>query len=348
MSCDCGFFLSVDFLYFYGAETNVSYATKGETIPFSTDSVSSTTNYLFTPTSVQHLDSKWDPGVRVGLGWNTDCDGWDLSFYWTYYRNTSKQSRTVDNPTNLFPADQAYAFISQWGNPAANTDGVYNSASGNWKFTYNNFDLVMGKRYWLSKCFTLRPFTGLRGTWTDTDFSATLSRDVYLSTATAVNSYSEKDAFENETWGVGFVAGFEPTFFFTPCFSLYGSADMSLAWGNHTVKKTETYLGSLVDGTTSSVAIDTFSKSSSSYYYMLPALDLGLGLRWENYYCSNEYHLAIDLGWEHHVLFHLNDRYQLSSVNTSAVDGIVGATQYTETHHDVSFGGLVLRVRFDF
>lgn len=34
----------------------------------------------------------WDPGFRLGLGWNTDCDGWDLYLNWTYYHNRSKKS----------------------------------------------------------------------------------------------------------------------------------------------------------------------------------------------------------------------------------------------------------------
>lgn len=354
MSCDCGLFISVDFLYFYGRETNLAYAAKSQTTSFGTTELTNQT-LLFSPTSLQHLNATWDPGVRIGLGWNTNCDGWDLAFYWTYYYNSSKQKKTVDNPSLLIPSNQNFAYITQWGDPALNSGNiVFNSIKGEWKFRYNNFDLVTGKRYWLSKCFTMRPFAGLRGLLTETHFISSGSRSNYMpsSTDTNVLTYSEIAKFKNTSWGVGFVVGIEPTWFFTPCFSFFAGADIALVWGNHRVKKSEQILFSDINASVTNASVDSRASSSSSYYYMTPGLDLGLGLRYENYYCENQYHLQVDLGWEDHVLFHLNDRYQLTNTLSTTSLGTnlqaIGIAQFTETHHDVSFGGLVVRVRFDF
>ncbi len=357
MTCDCGFFASVDFLYFYGRETNLSYAAKLQTVSNSTSTLG-TTNLFASPVSLEHLDAKWDPGVRVGIGWNMPCDGWDLSFYWTYYYNTSKQSKSVDNPTFTWPALDGFAFINQWRN-SVNTanlfDNVVSSVKGEWKLRYNNFDLVMGKRYWLSKCFTLRPYMGLRGFWTETDFTVDTSRPSYTVGLTMPQTITIEttDDFTNDSWGVGFVGGIQPTWFFTPCFSLYGGFGMALGWGDHKVKKRERYPIVVQNGSVSTTTGNYVQNFSASHYYMTPMLDMELGLRWENYYCDNEYHLQIDLGWEHHVLFHLNDRYQVpvaagSQIQLTQTTFADGNLTYSETHHDVSFGGLVIRVRFDF
>ena len=82
-------------------------------------------------------------------------------------------------------------------------------------------------------------------------------------------------------------------------------------------------------------------------------LDLGIDLRFENYFCGNRYHFQTDLGWEHHVLFDLNHRYVLPTalanpLSISASTTVGGPIAYVETGHNVSLGGLVVRVRFDF
>ena len=350
LSCDCGYFFTIDFLYFYGRETNLSYAAKVKTVSNSMGTNGTAGNFT-SPTRLEYLDAKWDPGVRLGFGWNLPCDGWDLALYWTYYRNTSKQTQKVGNPTGTYPSLGNFAFINQWSEYTAfeignvgNSFSMFTQAEGNWKFSYNNFDLVLGKRYWLSPCFTFRPFTGLRGLWAETDFTVITSRP--LSSSAEVKTKSD---FNNHAWAVGFIGGVEPTWFFTPCFSLFSGLTVGLGWGDHSLRKKDKTTS--ISG--SSSLVNFKKKFSSCDSYMTPTLDLALGLRFENYYCDNQYHLQFDLGWEHHVLFHLNDRYQISPIDQT---GIVVAPQsvaqsvatYSETHHDVSFGGLVLRARLDF
>ncbi len=357
MACDCGFFGSVDFLYFYGKETNLSYAAKIKIPNEITFTDQGASNFVGSPTKFEYLDAKWDPGVRVGFGWNMPCDGWDLVAYWTYYRNTSSQSKSVSNPPSTLPVPGGSVLISQWRNTLSltlNPDGFVTKVKGNWEFCLNNLDLVVGKRYWLSRCFTLRPFGGLRFFWSETDFTVKSSRPAFNSSVGADNqiTIAAEDKFRNKTWASGLVAGIEPTWFFSPCFSLYSGWAVALGWGNHKLRKEETYS---VQVATPIITGDYSQNFVSRQHYLTPMLDVELGLRWENYYCQNQYHLQVDLGWEHHVLFHLNDRYQVpmdlgaSAITVDANGTVVQANlTYTETHHDVSFGGLVLRFRVDF
>lgn len=360
MSCDTGFFLSVDFLYWYGREDNTSYAIKGQTIQSGT--VNDIDRYIFVGNQLEYLGAKWAPGVRVALGWNSDCDGWDTVISWTYYQNTKKGSTSVPNyGIAVYPQVDQFALLNPWGYTNMDEENLtYEKITSKWRLSFNTIDLELGKRYWLSKCFTMRPFTGLRFIWTETDFDLRSTRSAFNDQGgnPMFGNFltpNNKDEFTNKFWGAGFVTGFQPTWFFTPCFSLFASGDIALLWGEHQMKKTEDYLVTVVNIDGESIGAYDFTNTmrKSDYNSMQAMLDLSIGLRWENYYCSDQYHLEVDLGWEHHVLFDHNTRFQYKDNNNRGDrlnddDDVFTFSSYNETLHNVSFGGLVLRVRFDF
>ena len=359
MSCDCGWFASVDFLYWYANETDLAYAAQLTAVDAGTVEVAPgpTAPAVFSDISkLEYAGGGWDPGVRLGLGLNNLCDGWDLGIFWTWYHNEDKESRTGSAGTVTFPQNPGeIVYTSPWQSRKGTR--VFTTVSGKWEFTLNALSLELGKRYYLSKCFTLRPYTSIRGMWTKTEFTATASRPATTSNPGTGNpsqdSASFTDEFTNKFYGGGMGLGLEPTWFITPCFSIFAGAEVALLWGKHKVKKDATGVQTRVDSAPNvgDQNISYMSSSSSKNSYMTPVLDVSLGLRWENYYCDYRYHLAIDLGWEHHNLFHLNDRYVTGPI-AGENDGVNGDFQvvsdFTQTSHDVSFGGLVLRVRFGF
>lgn len=341
MSCDCGWFVSVDFLYFYGRETNLPYAARSVGV----ETVSTGSTLAFGTNSLSYVDGSWDPGVRVGLGWKSECDGWDLSFFWTYYKNNSKNSTSG----TLKALGDSYAvgdvvLASPWIQGSGFTG--YASMSGKWDFKFNSFDLEFGRRYWLSKCFDLRPYFGLRGAWGETDFRVSGSGvDTLFGSTTS--SYVD---FENNNWGAGFIGGLQPVWHFSDCFSLYSNFDMSLIWGRRKVKTSSNSTRTTADGVVDSTLP---FRSNSDNYGMQSALDMGLGFRYENCYCDNQYRFALDLGWEHHIWLNYNERFVDTVIGTvgqtfdnGGPSTVTSATDLTD--HDVGFGGFVLRVRFDF
>lgn len=362
MSCDCGWFVTVDFLYWYGRENQTSYAAKVQTIQTGTSDATTDPVYSAVASELQYLDEKWDPGVRVGLGLLDECDGWDLYLYWTYYKNTSKGSSKVSPFTGVFAEANGFALVNPWTNIGiADVIGIFENVSASWKFTMNSFDFEIGRRYWLSTCFTMRPFLAIRGLWTKTKYDLTSIRNNETTTpnnpSVAVEAnYNYQDDFKNSNWGVGFVGGFQPTWFFTPCFSLYGSADIALLWGNRKLEKTEIYSvvsTQVLSGDLSGAQVNyNFESKNSEYGDMMPILDLAIGLRWEDYFCDRQYHLAVDLGWEHHTLFDHNFRFKITergpSNSLASGDAVSGFAGYEETLHNVSFGGLVVRANFGF
>lgn len=411
LQCDWGLFALVDFLYWYARETNLTYAARvvnqqtGSFVqPRATPSPVTVFLTNLVPESYKNLSSAWKPGFRVGLGINSSCDGWDALLDWTYYHNTKKSSTSVDDFSNsiflTLPNVDQPALMNPWLNqgfsmaalstltPATLASTMipylFDSISAKWKLNFNQIDLELGRKYWLSRCFTLRPFLGLRGAWIKTNFTVTSSRDETFSrvnsgqVVTSMTNFSTlcKDRFINHNWGVGLLGGIQPNWHFTQRFILFGNVDMALLWGNGEAKKKENYTQHsfstpplAFETTTTEVNILLEDSSKSNFSLLQPVLDLGIGFRWEETWCCNRFRTELDLGWEHHIWFDLNERIKTSGSMgyTNIVGGrmllseedlgidlsgsqvaTTGFQTFTEVVGNLGLGGLVVRFRFDF
>jgi len=389
LQCDWGAFLSVDFLYWYARETNLAYAAQVKGTPvqnaFVLEDSGSTTLALgfnlVVPSSTEYLDTNWKPGFRIGLGWNSDCDGWDFYLNWTYMYNKRSDSTSVDQffdldtlpsyPTEVAPGTNQVALINPWLNGAlvfpvadltVEAPLLFTKVSGQWKLQYNQIDLEIGRKYWLSPCFTLRPYGALRGAWFKTTFNTNGSRDLFDLSATfpdlTTTSYGASADFTNRYWGVGLVGGLQPNWHFCSNFILYSNFDTGLIYGEFKTKKSESYTADVFKLSAGSPDefISTWSNSTSSkFYQMTPVFDVAIGLRWEENWCCDRYKTALDIGWEHHSLLGVNNREKTTNISSIfAAESGISAGQINivgnveEESGDLGMGGLVIRLRVDF
>lgn len=286
------------------------------------------------PTKVETYDTGWDPGVRVGLGYNSRCDGWDSVIRWTWYQNTEKTSATTPFTT------------STDGDPLFETGVIYpygpgsfflvgNTLSGKWKLTFNQIDWELGRKYWLSRCFTLRPYAGVRGAWTKTTLTSSL-RTPSEPSGTAGQSFNSADGkITSKLWGVGLLGGIQPNWYFCSNFILYSNFNAALLWGDSDLKNDLTIFTQDDDGTQQTIANNITYKNTK----MAAMIDLGLGLRWEETWCCDRYRTALDIGWEHHIWFEHADR-------PKAVTG--QSLSLIDSTGNLIYGGLVVRAQFDF
>ncbi|MDN3505749.1 MAG: Lpg1974 family pore-forming outer membrane protein [Simkaniaceae bacterium] len=360
LQCDCGFFFDVEFLYWYAGETDLSYALKAQSTP-RTDQPVIPSTLVFAPQNYKSINTKWDPGFRIGIGWNSECDGWDYYLNWTYYCNKSSNSTSVPDTYNQngdfgLAAEGQEFLLNPWINQSfhginPNSDILtFDKISAKWRLTFNQVDLELGRKYWLSRCFNLRPYTGLRGAWTRTNFRTKSFRDFSDGLTTYDIDFSDK--FKSRTWGVGFLGGIQPTWYFCDNFALYSNMDVALLWGDFEVKKSESYV--CVTDQAGTVTIDpNYSNSSTNKFSQMHALlDVAIGLRWEEYWCCDQYRSNLDLGWEHHIWLNHNHRnktydYFASPGATTLDPSVDGFRQYDEATGDLGLGGLVIRLRFD-
>lgn len=319
LNCAWGFSAGIDFLYWYGRERDLPVAYRLLDLPLTPDN--QTTSTVFD--KALYPNAQWDPGVRLFVSWDSCCDGWDLLLQWTWYKNSKCQS--FSTPSSGTDAD---TFLQ---NPWEDNLLRWDTIKSDWEFQYNQLDLQLGRRYWLSPCFTLRPFTGLRFLWSDVDFGSKSYLDEVLSPDVTQSNFSNV-SHDNKNWGAGLVGGVEPRFYFTPCFSLYGGFGVSLLWGKiETNRKQEIYV-STVRPTSTLVSQDQTYRACSEHFGMQSLFDTELGLRYEMTFCDRSYLGYLEAGWEHHLLLNHVVRYQLVSEDPT----------FVVHRNDVGFGGFVL------
>jgi len=349
LECDWGLALSVDFLYWYAKESCLPYVTKMKSISNGAGST------VLSPTTYKYIDGEWDPGVRVGLGWNTCHDGWDLYLNWTYMHNSSSESTSVADfgQANTFylPSVGQSALANPWINASFYFDDsldtsarLFDKVSAKWSLNFNQIDLELGRKSWVSPCFTLRPYTALRGAWVQTKFKTDSFRNTTHPTDQSTVSILFKDHFKSKYWGVGFLVGLQPNWHFCESIILFSNFDGALIWGDFDGDKKEKYLDERASGT----RFSTSGKSTSSTSSMQAILDLSLGLRWERTWCCNRYRTALDLGWENHYWFDFDTHYQTFGHFSNTDGSVQGFTSFNEVQSDLMMGGLMVRFKIDF
>ncbi len=96
----------------------------------------------------------WDPGVRIGLGYNMGYDDWDSQVSYTWFQ-THSASQISGDITAAYLGSKAALYNS------------YESASIKWALAYNILDLDLGRSFLVSCSLSLRPSIGLKGGWID-------------------------------------------------------------------------------------------------------------------------------------------------------------------------------------
>lgn len=307
---------------------------------------------------VNRLKTSWDPGVRVGIGWNSCCDGWDFYLNWTYFKNCEKGSAS-GNVNDFIEMTQfnETLILNPWATSEDATEDNFmlRSASAKWRVRFNQIDLEIGRKYWLSPCFNLRPFAALRGAWTRTKFSISNSAGPVPQDNEngGPNVIKRSNQFKNRLWGAGFLTGIQPTWYFCCNFALYSQLDVALLWGEQEGKKSESTFRSIDEEEQGiRTRIDASNHSTDEFFQMSPILDVGIGLRWEESWCCDRYRTALDLGWEHHHWFNHSLRHKTvqsdDNMNSDDVSFDDAIQSFFEEASDLGYGGFVLRLRFDF
>ncbi|NGX37434.1 MAG: hypothetical protein K1000chlam2_00590 [Chlamydiae bacterium] len=373
LECDWGLFLDAEFLYWYARETNLGYAAKIQAKPRTvvSDEVLEP-RLVFAPNRIQNINTDWEPGFRVGVGWSSGCDGWDYFLHWTWMRNRETRSTTVDNTYALigtttdpmYAAEDEFLLLNPWINASfhnVNVDNNINSnlltfdkVSARWQLqNYNSVDLEIGRKYWLSKCFTLRPYAAIRGAWHKTTFQTTSTRNFENELTSDTIAFSFKDRFRNRCWGAGILGGLQPNWHFCSNFILFSNFDVALIWGEFEAQKRETYLGTSISNGTTTIDPNYCNSFNHKFFQMTAILDTAIGFRWEECWCCDSMRSALDIGWEHHIWFDQNHRiksydFTSASVGASPVVAESGFRGFAEATGNLMLGGLVVRLRLDF
>lgn len=313
VACGADIYITADFIYWKVREDHLGY-------------VSSTGNQLVAAPGkgkVAQPDFKMRPGFKVGIGMGYDHDGWDTFLQYTWMRSKNNTG-SISSTASTTLLDNLWGITGEI-EPTGDAVGALTSATVSWELHYFNvLDLELGRNFYVSRYLMLRPHFGFKGTWQ----KQFLNSAVNTGTTTSFTSQMAQKQFY---WGFGIRAGLDAAWHFSRSFSLVGDIAVSGLYGQFEIDRTSTTFNNTA-GTFVATDVNPFALSNN-FHTIKPVVEWFIGLRWETYTCDNEYHFALEAGWEE----------QFWGQQNQFIDSVVEGK-----NGDLNFQGLTVKARFDF
>lgn len=258
---------------------------------------------------ISHPDFRTEPGFKVGLGYQLPHDSCDLFLQYTWLKGKGNNDVSGSDMQTI------------WFQPII---GDIARAEVFWHLMFNNFDLELGRNFYTSRYLTIRPFAGLKGGWQDEDYKIRYLNE--LSPSTDVVDRLHMDSFN---WYLGMRAGFNTNWYFTKRWSLYGDMALSALWNYNSTERIDS------QNLNPNIGLSqTTLSTKNTIHTVLPVLELGIGVEWDTFFSSDDYHLTLAVGWEEQVWWG-NNFY-------------ISETCPQDTSGNLTMQGLNFTVRFDF
>jgi len=350
-TCNSDIIVTIAGLYWNSHQDGMEYAVTTNVAP-PTSAVGVSPAPLNNLIDAQYMrpDSHWDLGFKLGLGYGSKLDGWDIGILWTHFKNhvsTEVEAESSDN-TSLLPLWSA--FSTNAGSDSAANILWANEIDTTWEVDLNLIDIDMGREFWTSKYLSIRPYVGIRIARIDQEFYIEQKGGAWLvinDANPASNGYVD---MKNDFKGVGVRGGLASSWNMGRGFAFFGNAAISLIYGRFNIEQNEY----------NRLAVAPFSKQAimetEEHFRSSKAMtDLELGLKWSTLFNDCKYGFMLAIAWEHHMFF---DQNQLWRVNR--VDGLGGGSSpdplpndtgenlFIQRRGDLSTQGWTLTAAFDF
>ncbi len=256
---------------------------------------------------------KFAPGLKAGLGWHFDHDGWDMQAGWTLLSSNSEQnsiSTFANSGTGMRSVQEVVL-----NNGVSETISL-SDASSKWKQNFNVIDLELGRDFFLSRYLTMRPHFGFKSAWihetTTNTFVAATGTVNTAAPASTLTSY----VLENyeHMWGIGIRGGLDTGWHLNKNWMFYGDLAFTNLWGVFH-KSAE---GTNYSSTGSSKTLDV----DQEYHTIIPVIEAGFGLSYINWFSNNRVRYECRFGWEEQVWLDYNRSQDFTRVGNLTVQGL--------------------------
>lgn len=310
-------FIFGDLLYWHSHENGMNVAIKQH----NNNAVSNPSQAL-NAASTKHIRGKWNWGFRVGMGYNTMHDGWDIKLSWLRFTDNGSKNGTTKDGSSIYPSR------TMPSNPINGAGARATGLASYWGYNLNQLDLELGREFFVSKWLTLRPHVGIRSDWMDQSVHVTFDKlDVAATQDSIVN---QKDRW----WGLGLAGGLNSQWGLGSGWSLFGDATAAIVYGLHSMDMQD------INKVIETNAATPFADLHNGYRIGHPILDLAGGIRWDQMFSNDRFHIRLQLGWETHVYFSQNQFPVFTSTNNSGV--------FVSNQGDLTTQGWTFSTRFDF
>ncbi|MDN3509347.1 MAG: Lpg1974 family pore-forming outer membrane protein [Candidatus Neptunochlamydia sp.] len=273
---DWNAFLTADFIYWTVRQGGMSYAINA-----------AGPNGV----SVCNLNWDWDPGFKLGFGFNLPHDGWDIFAEYTWIQ-TSPSDSTQDraNP-GMTPYWEMRGFDEK--------QGTFVKFKADWDVHYNNVTVDLGRNAYLSQYMKLRLFAGLQAAWINQDYTAQFDLDT--------GAYGKLKA-DQDFWGIGLRTGLNNSFQFTKNFSFFTDLYLAFLWGKFDLDRH--------NSRTDSHGKTYTQKTDANLWTEEPVADIAAGFRYDGWFAENRFHCLLQVGWEHQLWILHNKLIQAKGYHT--------------------------------
>ncbi|PCI92325.1 MOMP family protein [Candidatus Aerophobetes bacterium] len=321
-----GWWINLDALYWHTKVGGTEYVQTTTTV--------ATTGNTNTG-SFNQVDPDWAWGFKVGIGYKYDHDGWDSHLEYTYFRPSDSSRTTVAAPAGL---------IALRGNSLVSEDNLTDSSGGfqfcttatsDFQYQYDNINLEIGRNYFVSRSLSLRPHVGLRTLWLDLQQTTRYTGgDNILSNGEVAVTFLGNNTVEvvdrSDFWGLGLRTGFDTKWHLTNGFSIFGDVSGALLWGRFETRMRTTF----------SPTPANLHNLRNDFHRIVPAVNLILGLAYDQYIYNDKQHIGISLGYDTQYLWRVN-QMMVPNFNASAPTA-------SSVSEDVSIQGVTFEIRWDF
>ncbi len=286
----------------------------------------------------------WDFGFKLGLGYCSPCDGWDVSVLWTWYKGkaSSHVEAEPDDNSTLITLWSAYA--PQQGIITYATD-----IQTDWRLDLNLVDIELGRSYWVSKYLSMRPFVGIRIAYLDQSYDIQHKGGSWTANANVTiiePSYNNLVDLDSKFKGAGLRSGLNTIWNLGCGWGIYGNFAIDIVYGRFDIDHDETNRQATTPHAKTKIA-DT----KESFRASRAMTDLGLGLQWQTMFCECKYGFSIALGWEQHLFFDQNQWWRVVRVGDNFDGGVpnnTGENVFHQRRGDLDTQGWTLTAKFDF
>jgi len=222
----------------------------------------------------------WDPGFRIGLGYNSCFDGWDIYALWTRFHNkSSKITRKITTATQGLLPEYFLTVPVYFVLDATPHIGYCKAVYG---IDYDTAEIIFDRDFFIGKSLAIKPYFAAKVLFLDQKFDVDYQDPV----ATFESYFPATVRISLDQWGAGPKIGMDTSWYLLKNLKLYANFATDLAYGK---KKLKIQLNSPNEN----------ARFDSTYNQntLIPTLNLALGAAFT--YCFNDStSLNLHMAWE--------------------------------------------------
>lgn len=337
--CDWNVFATASFLYWEAKEDNLEL---GAIIV--EDDVAGTviTNEDIT---IVGMDFEYNPGFKVGLGYNFNFDNWQIYAEYTYHHSTTTASiDSIPKETGgINNSNLAVFWKSSLVNDTDLAEFEPDRASSKWKMHLDMADFELAREYYVGRCLTFRTFGGLRAAWIRQTYN--VEYEELFTSGNFENQVNEilTASHKTKSWGIGPRVGSDIHWLFCNNFRIFIDTSVSILFTKYT---TASICSLFEDYSSNDLSlndeVNTKTKRNTDPCFLRPTAEISLGLGWGDYFFCNKWYFDIEIGYTTSVFWNQNMFVNMLTNNNN------NKFEIFNKGGDLYFHGLTVTAKIDF